>query len=374
MFTNWVTGRRQPDRHAARQEAGGAARPDRRAARRSPTATCWSTPRTRPAPGIVGETMQFHGTADRYTLNGATHGRDALFDRGDRDRQSGGHGSQRRDARRAGGGVHLRPRAIGRLHAAGQSRPGPARSATASAPLRSDDLFFGGAQADYVDLNKVAIPQADEQQRLLANLIGFMNADRKPLPRFWYFPRGLKAVVVMTGDDHANNGTAGRFNIYNGGQPARVQRRPTGSASARRRTSSRTRRSARSAGGRVARAGLRDRRPHVDQRLTSVLRRLHACTSLDERTTPKQLARLRGRCSRRLPVRDQPHALHRVERLRHAAAGRAGARHPARHELLLLAGRLGERPSRAVHRLGHADAVRQDRRHDDRRVSRPPPR
>jgi hypothetical protein len=42
-----------------------------------------------------------------------------------------------------------------------------------------------------------------------------MNEDRRPLPKFWYLPRGLKAVVVMTGDDHANNGTSGRFDIYN---------------------------------------------------------------------------------------------------------------------------------------------------------------
>ena len=63
-------------------------------------------------------------------------------------------------------------------------------------------------------MTKVAIPQADEQQRLLANLIGFMNADRKPLPKFWYLPRGYKAAIVMTGDDHGNNGTAGRFDIY----------------------------------------------------------------------------------------------------------------------------------------------------------------
>ena len=32
-----------------------------------------------------------------------------------------------------------------------------------------------------------------------------------PLPRFWYFPRGEKAVVVMTGDDHASGGTVGQF-------------------------------------------------------------------------------------------------------------------------------------------------------------------
>ena len=66
----------------------------------------------------------------------------------------------------------------------------------------------------------MAIPQADEQQRLLANLILEMNADRKPLPRFWYFPNGKKAVVIMTGDDHANNGTAGRFDQFNAASPA----------------------------------------------------------------------------------------------------------------------------------------------------------
>jgi hypothetical protein len=77
-------------------------------------------------------------------------------------------------------------------------------------PMRSDDLFY----PDWVNLNKVAIPQADEQQRLLANLIIQMNFDKKPLPRFWYFPDGYEAVVVMTGDDHGQDGTAGRFDQY----------------------------------------------------------------------------------------------------------------------------------------------------------------
>ena len=67
---------------------------------------------------------------------------------------------------------------------------------------------------------KIAIPQADEQQRLLANLIVTMARDRKPLPRFWYLPRGEKAAVVMTGDDHAVGGTAGRFDQYKAASPA----------------------------------------------------------------------------------------------------------------------------------------------------------
>ncbi|HEX8090495.1 MAG TPA: hypothetical protein VF762_16670 [Blastocatellia bacterium] len=90
-------------------------------------------------------------------------------------------------------------------------------------PIRSDDLFFGNAagdaQPDWVDLSKVAIPQADEQQRLLANLMETINGDRKPLPRFWYLPRGKKVAVIMTGDDHGNGGTAGRFDTYKANSP-----------------------------------------------------------------------------------------------------------------------------------------------------------
>ena len=41
-------------------------------------------------------------------------------------------------------------------------------------PIRPDDMFF----PSYIDLNKVAIPQADEQQRLLANIIIQSNLAR----------------------------------------------------------------------------------------------------------------------------------------------------------------------------------------------------
>ena len=72
------------------------------------------------------------------------------------------------------------------------------------------------------------IPQADEQQRLLANLIQQMTV--KPVPRFWYFPKGKKAVVIMTGDDHANGGTSSRFTQYQSQSPPAATSR-TGTAS-----------------------------------------------------------------------------------------------------------------------------------------------
>ena len=176
-----------------------------------------------PGAGIVGQTIQFHGTADRYTLSGATAVA-TLYATADTPtanpavtlRSVGANGGQ------AAAFTYDLARSIvythqGNLAWSGQERDG-------FQPIRSDDLFYGSAagdpQPDWIDLNKVAIPQADEQQRLLANLIEHMNADRKPLPRFWYFPRGEKAVVIMTSDDHTGSGTAGRFDNYKASSPA----------------------------------------------------------------------------------------------------------------------------------------------------------
>src|SRR4051794_1092115 len=179
---------------------------------------------TAPGNGIVSRVIQFHGTANRYTLNGAAsvatlyssfttatpNPAITLRSVG----TSGGH---------AAAFVYDLAKSVvytrqGNPAWAAQERDGVT-------PIRSDDKFYGAAtgnvQPDWVDLdNEVAVPQADEQQRLLANLILHMNFAKRPLPRFWYFPLGKKAVLVMTGDDHANGGTAGRFDQYMAASPA----------------------------------------------------------------------------------------------------------------------------------------------------------
>jgi Domain of unknown function (DUF4082)/Bacterial Ig-like domain len=171
------------------------------------------------AAGITAQTMQYHGTADRYTLNGATsvanlysNASTATTDPAVTLTTVGANGGQAAaftyDLARSA--VYTRQ---GNPAWAGQERDGVT-------PIRSNDLFFGIGGPDWVDPNKRAIPQADEQQRLLANLIETMNRHRKPLPRFWYFPRSLKAVIIGTGDDHAGGGTAGRFDQYLANSPA----------------------------------------------------------------------------------------------------------------------------------------------------------
>ena len=171
--------------------------------------------------GIVGQTMQFHGTADAYATSGATV-LATLYSSATASTpwpavilKSAGSGQ-------AAAFTYDLSRSIVFTRQGNPAWSGLERDAIT--PIRSDDLFFGAAsydpQPDWIDFSKIAIPQADEQQRLLANLVLTMNARKKPLPRFWYLPSGFRAAVVMTGDDHANGGTAGRFDNYIAASPA----------------------------------------------------------------------------------------------------------------------------------------------------------
>ena len=167
-----------------------------------------------PGVGIVNQTIQYHGTADLYTLNGATSvatlyssATTATTYPAVTQRDVGSNGG------RAIAFTYDLPRSVVYTRQGNPAWAGQKRDGT-SGPIRPDDLFYGGSATDWVNLNKVAIPQADEQQRLLTNIILQGNLHRKPLPRFWFLPRGLKAAIVMTGDDHATGGTSGRFDQY----------------------------------------------------------------------------------------------------------------------------------------------------------------
>jgi hypothetical protein len=172
-----------------------------------------------PGAGITDQTIQFHGTADRYLTATATavatlysNATTATSNPAVSLVSVGSSGGQ------AAAFTYDLPQSIIQMRQGNPAWDGLERDT--QAPIRSDDLYFGGTSTDWVNLSKVAIPQADEQQRLLTNLVTHMNLDRKPLPKLWYFPRSAKAVVVATGDDHANGGTAGRFDQYAANSPA----------------------------------------------------------------------------------------------------------------------------------------------------------
>ena len=180
-----------------------------------------------PGAGIVSSTIQYHGTADRYTLNGAaavatlySNATTATTNPAVTMRSVGVSGGQ------AAAFTYDLARSVvltrqGNPAWAGQERDGVVA-------VRPDDMFYGAkagdVQPDWLDTSKIAIPQADEQQRLLMNMITQMDRDKMPLPHFWYLPRGKKAVVVMSGDDHspsaAPGGTASIFDRFKQLSPA----------------------------------------------------------------------------------------------------------------------------------------------------------
>ncbi|MGH7741083.1 MAG: DUF4082 domain-containing protein, partial [Candidatus Eiseniibacteriota bacterium] len=173
--------------------------------------------------GITPATIQYHGGADRYSLSGASA---VAWLYTDANTATSYPAVSRRSVGTAGGlaiafSYNLARSVIytrqGNPAWVGQNRNG-------LSPTTPSDLFYGASasdpQPDWVDLNRVDIPQADEQQRLLANLIVLGNLHRKPLPRLWYLPSGKKAAVVITGKNHGGTGVADRFDLYRQASPS----------------------------------------------------------------------------------------------------------------------------------------------------------
>jgi fibronectin type 3 domain-containing protein len=172
-----------------------------------------------PGTGIVNSTIQFHGAADRYNLNGAravatlfSNATTATSNPAVSLRSVGGNGGE------AAAFTYDLARSVVYTRQGNPAWAGLERDGASG--IRPSDMFF----PDWVDTNRIAIPQADEQQRLLVNLITQMERDRMPLPRFWYLPRGEKAAVVMSGDDHSPGagpgGTVSHFERYKTLSPA----------------------------------------------------------------------------------------------------------------------------------------------------------
>lgn len=161
-----------------------------------------------PGVGITDQTIQYHGVADKYATSSDTATLATLYSNGTTAtsnpavtvRSVGTNGGQ------AVAFTYDLARSVVYTHQGNPSWSGQDRDG--NGVIRPNDLFYGNmagdSRSDYVDLNKVAIPQADEQQRLLANIITDVNKDRQPLPKFSYFPYNKKAVVVLAADDHAN--------------------------------------------------------------------------------------------------------------------------------------------------------------------------
>ncbi|MCS7480373.1 DUF4082 domain-containing protein [Umezawaea endophytica] len=174
-------------------------------------------------PGLPTVTMQYHGTADRYTATNTTTVA-TLYSNA-----TTATASPAVTMRQVPNGGHAVAFTYDLARSIVQTRQGnPAWAGDerdADPPLRPVDLFFGpkvgDVRADWIDFAKVAIPQADEQQRLLVNVLASVNRAKKPIPKTWYLPKGLKAAIVMALDDHGTpTGTRDYFEQLKTATPA----------------------------------------------------------------------------------------------------------------------------------------------------------
>lgn len=170
----------------------------------------------KPGHGIVGETIQYHSAADLYILNGAsaiatlyTDANTATSYPAVTVNNVGSNGGK------AVAFAYDLSRSVVYTR---QGNPDLAGIETdGQTPVRANDMFF----PNYLNMDKVAIPQADEQQRLLANIILQYNLNKKPLPRLWYLPKKHKAAILFALDDHGTaNGTKTIFDKMIDNSPA----------------------------------------------------------------------------------------------------------------------------------------------------------
>ncbi len=156
-----------------------------------------------PGQGITSETIQFHGTADRYEVRDEARTIATLYS--DATKPTPYPAVTLREVPDASGRAVAFTYDLARsIVLTRQGNPAWAgKERDGIPPIRPNELFEGVKEPDFVDMAKVAIPQADEQQRLLANILLQLTGDRDLQVRSWYFPKGAKAVLVMAVDDHS---------------------------------------------------------------------------------------------------------------------------------------------------------------------------
>jgi hypothetical protein len=146
--------------------------------------------------GFTAMALQFHGSADQYRLDGAR----AVAWLADRDNRRSDFPAV---AVHTVGRGNVAVWAFDLARSVALMRQGnPALSGQEHDGLqnvRATDQFVG-----WFDRDRLAIPQADEQQRLLAKLVAAQQIDQGPLPRLWYFPDTVNSVLVPTSDAHQN--------------------------------------------------------------------------------------------------------------------------------------------------------------------------
>jgi len=148
--------------------------------------------------GLVGETMQFHGYSDIYKLNGGEEiaslflnsGYAAGFPSVVLNNYGKGH---------AAAYTYNLPKSIVLTRQGNPDWAGEERDKV-DGPTATDLFYPLKGEVQWNDPEKIAIPQADEQMRLLSHIIEKFAGFNKPIPRLWYFPDNYKCIFIFTID------------------------------------------------------------------------------------------------------------------------------------------------------------------------------
>ena len=157
-----------------------------------------------PGAGLTSQTLQIHGQADQYALADgislATLYSNAVTSTSYPAVVGNLYGSGRAAAFLYDLGKNV---ALTR-----QGDPGNADvDVDGDGVVRAFELFWKwsndhSTRIPWVNLERVPVPQADEQMRLFSRLV--RQLVNQPLPQLWYFPGNARTMLILTGDAHAN--------------------------------------------------------------------------------------------------------------------------------------------------------------------------
>ena len=142
--------------------------------------------------GLTGETLQFHGSADLYTLNGAAV-IPTLFTDSIRPSSFPAVTCHIWGKGQAAAFTYNLPKSVVYTRQGNPAWAGQERDDILG--IRAAEMYLGWA-----DVSKNRLNQADEQMRLLTHLIEEFFLPSHPIPRLWYFPGNHRCLVLLTDD------------------------------------------------------------------------------------------------------------------------------------------------------------------------------
>jgi hypothetical protein len=160
------------------------------------------------APSSDSEAMKFHGTADLYSLNGAS----ALATLYSTATLSTTSPAAAINNFGLGKAILLSfdlTQSIVLMRQGNPAWAGYPNTHDGYNTMRASGMFMdknsGQNWNDLGDGSLNDVPQADIQLRLFSNAVTLTNAAKRPLPRLWYYPNQNRSLLLFTGDHHGDD-------------------------------------------------------------------------------------------------------------------------------------------------------------------------